>query len=484
MTLANAMMSHVENAYAKLQREEKRLAKKLKSLTEQAEDLQDKQQDYFRALAKIRLDDLQQGRMGPLLTDGERDAQGDLEILDQKIAEIAQKSSSLTSALEAARTEETEKAAALTMAKEAVMRRITETRMHLDINPEWRDMLKRSAELKSQLTDATGKAELAAKNREEKAQAYRDDKLFSYLWDLGYGSTSYLGKGLKRLGDDFVAKMIGFEPARQNYVMLNELPGLLQDYFQIVQSAYDAMQEKLTAFKRAEMEADGILPLERAQGEADALFRAAHAKTTDIENALAPLGKERRALLDGNHTNGMEKILSDLSASLQEEDLFDLLRQACLTPSGEGDRIISRLLKIDRELYRLQLQIEIVEKEAEECADNYRELTAITQRIRQASEEEHENGISKGEIVTGLIVGILGIAAAAAGSASSKNSSSHVTDSSYGRRPGHRRSHVPDTYTPFESSGSYGGDLSHDSGSHSSGNETSSGGEYRTGGGF
>ena len=61
-------------------------------------------------------------------------------------------------------------------------------------------------------------------DREQKGRPYRNDPLFAYLLDRGYGTTAYKGRGLVAGLDGWVAKLTGFDTARQHFAMLNAWP--------------------------------------------------------------------------------------------------------------------------------------------------------------------------------------------------------------------------------------------------------------------
>ena len=59
-------------------------------------------------------------------------------------------------------------------------------------------------------TRAMRKTEQAEADREEKGKPYRDDPLFMYLWERGYGTTNYRANNLVRYLDGLVARLVGF----------------------------------------------------------------------------------------------------------------------------------------------------------------------------------------------------------------------------------------------------------------------------------
>ena len=85
--------------------------------------------------------------------------------------------------------------------------------------------------------------EKAARSEEEKLQkgeAYRNDRLFMYLWRRDFGLPGYRAWPLARWLDGKVARLIGFADARANYDRLNEIPERLREHADGLKAAAEA----------------------------------------------------------------------------------------------------------------------------------------------------------------------------------------------------------------------------------------------------
>src|SRR5690606_39342184 len=60
------------------------------------------------------------------------------------------------------------------------------------------------------------------------------------------------------LGDDFVARVVDYEPARQNYFSLTEIPKRLGEHADRLEALVEEEEEKLAALERAALERDGL----------------------------------------------------------------------------------------------------------------------------------------------------------------------------------------------------------------------------------
>src|SRR5690606_28183894 len=84
--------------------------------------------------------------------------------------------------------------------------------------------LEAARELAAVAAESLRKTEQAEKDREEKGKPYRDDPLFMYLWENGYGTKTYRANNLVAWLDGHVARLVGYPEARPNFAMLNEIP--------------------------------------------------------------------------------------------------------------------------------------------------------------------------------------------------------------------------------------------------------------------
>src|ERR687889_294989 len=79
----------------------------------------------------------------------------------------------------------------------------------------------------ARLDDVAGMAEQADKkarqaeaDREEKRKPYEADPLFMYLWRRKFGTAAYRAGNFVRYIDRKVARLVRYDKARANYVML------------------------------------------------------------------------------------------------------------------------------------------------------------------------------------------------------------------------------------------------------------------------
>src|SRR5690606_32994282 len=112
---------------------------------------------------------------------------------------------------------------------------------------------------------ADEKATVSQQEQDSKGASYREDPLFMYLYNRGYGTSGYRARGLTRWLDGKVARLIGYQDARPNYARLLELPVRLREHADWVGAQADEEFAKLKALDEEARVAAGIEDLEKKQ---------------------------------------------------------------------------------------------------------------------------------------------------------------------------------------------------------------------------
>lgn len=137
-------------------------------------------------------------------------------------------------------------------------------------------------------------------DREAKGRPYRDDPLFRYLWERGFATRNYRANPLATWLDGLVARLIGYDLARANFVMINELPLRLRGFAeQQAERAADA-QAALDAHFDAAIDAAGGKPIRTQLGEAYGEIAGLDAAMVAAEDNRDECTKLQRDLCEGN----------------------------------------------------------------------------------------------------------------------------------------------------------------------------------------
>ena len=144
---------------------------------------------------------------------------------------------------------------------------------------------------------ADAKADRAEADRAAKGKPYEDDPLFKYLWSRGFGTSAYRSGFFVRYIDEKIAWLVGFQGARANYAMLNEIPLRLRAHEERCRAAFEAERQKLEEIEKAGLAAAGAGALEERLRPAEAALTEARRapQGRGCEAARARPGARRRS---------------------------------------------------------------------------------------------------------------------------------------------------------------------------------------------
>lgn len=457
-------MNSIERAGHSLKDDEDRLSRVLEAGGAEIARLRAEQAGLFKSLARLRLDALQRDQVVGNLDATERRALDAVNAQKRQLDALSRQREALRDKFAAARRDRDARAQALSAAVDTLAALEEATRGRLADDMAWQAQAARLSGAETRAAAAEDKASQSAADRDEKSKPYLADRLFVYLWERGYGTPAYGGGFLARMGDGYVARVVNYEAARQNYFSLTELPKRLRAHADRLKAEVEDEAKALAAIERRALEADGIGPLEAAHAAAGRALDEADAWIAAIEKEDAALEQQRAHLLGPGGEQSLAGVLEELAASLQREDLRVLLRDALQTPAPDDERIVQRLQQIEADLPRREREAEEARRAARDLARKRTELERSRDEFRRSGYARQGGGFSNGQLIGEIIGEIVG------GVLSSRELGDALRS---GYRPGRAR-------PSSRSEGSvFGGGRS--GGSRSSGG---SGGGFRTGGGF
>lgn len=223
--------------------------------------------------------------------------------------------------------------------------------------------------------EAERKAELASDDKAEKGKPYEDDSLFMYLWRRGFGTPEYKGRGLVRMLDRWVARLVRYQEARPNYHMLLELPARLGEHAVRAREAAGAEADRLEDFEAERRAEAGILDKAKKAAADEALLAEVSRNLVEQTAARTALDAKRAAINRGEDETSKGAIES-LVAALRDTRLSALHRAARLTPEPSDDHIVAliddireQLDDLDHDLDRLRRQERDIEKKVAELGE-------------------------------------------------------------------------------------------------------------------
>ncbi len=298
----------------------------------------------------------------------------------------------------------------LAQAAEALDEQQAKTQAALENDESYQEQLWQVEKADSLAKHAEEKTRQSEEDQEQKGKPYRDDELFMYLWEKGFGTSRYRAWPLTRFLDGRVAKMIRYENARVNYSMLTEIPKRLQEHADGLRHLVSQETEKLVALEEQAAARDGIPELdekveayEQTLAEADAAIEAEELNYAEL---LQEQGK-----FDRGEDPYFGRAVDVLVEELKEDSLSKLRRDAERTDTPRDDDIVSTLRSYDQERDDLQDFLRDEEGNRRALESKLHELESLRRRFKShrydAVNSEFPNDRNFGDSLGGFIGGIL-----------------------------------------------------------------------------
>ena len=345
-------------------------------------DAQKAQAEDYRALARERLGRLDDSELIQHLDHAERQAVALLGQRDAALNTLRDRIGKAEHDRQADEAERTAQAARLDEAVGLVDEAEAETQRRLDEEAEYRAQRDAAEAAERKALHADEKAMRSEEEREAKGKAYRDDRLFGYLWDRHYGTPDYKASGLFRWLDDKVARLIGYADARVNYARLSEIPQRLREHASHVRASADAEFAKLRELDEIARRADGIPALEEKVNEQQGVLDSIDQRIDEAEVAHQEMLAEQARFAIGDD-EFMRKAVDYLAREFQTEDLMHLRQDAVSTPYPEDDLIISGMLQRENEKRQLESTITGLKRALEQQQKRLAELESLRKDFKR-----------------------------------------------------------------------------------------------------
>lgn len=396
------LFDSVDERLSRAQREARAAQAEAEALAERRDAARAAETEALRALARLRLRQISGGEA----------ALGQLDAAEERVrAVLAERARAVGTAeeevarrrqaLEEARAERDRRAAALREAEAAETAALDAARERMEADPEWQRLDAAAEEAARIAAHATQKAELARQELEEKGRPYREDPLFAYLWDRGWGTARYRAGPVVRMLDGWTARVARFEPARRDFALLSELPGRLAAHAERMREAAAAAS---AALARAEHrlaglpEEGGTAAAHRVLDQAEDALDAASAALAEAERARATMASE-----EDEATRGAS---AQLEAALGAASLRSLREAARRTPTPEDDAIVARLEQAAAERAAVERDLATARAEAEAARRRLAEVQQLRREMRGRGYERDRWDFKDGAII-GVLIGEL-----------------------------------------------------------------------------
>jgi DNA repair exonuclease SbcCD ATPase subunit len=465
MQSGSETLTSIDQALRQVRQQMQELDQKIRSATEQLGHLGQQALSAYQRLAQMRLDQLASGAVVTRLDDADRRVGQlleqrivQLQQLDQRLQECDRREEELAGEREQAR-------ARLADAVDSLDKAEAATQQRLDADPTYQQQWEKSQAADRLAGHAEEKTRLAEQDRTEKGKPYEADSLFMYLWSRGYGTSAYASRGLIRMLDNWVARLIRFHDARPNYAMLLEIPVRLREHAQRLRSAADQEVAVLRSMEEKAAADDGIPALRDAMDAAQLVLDEKDSAIEKLEGEFRRLSDERVGYASGQDPL-FQQCIQILVDEFQGDSIRELREEAEATATADDNMIVERLEELDQQREDLRGAIEQHRQMHQRYLDRLQELESIRQRFKRQHYDDSNSTFANGAMIGAILTEFLrGVA------------NSHDVWDTLQRN----QRHVPRRVDPGFGSGGLGGGIWKTPTRRSSGRSSSGG--FRTGGG-
>ena len=193
----------------------------------------------------------------------------------------------------------------------------------------------------------------AEADRELKGKPYRDDRLFMYLWERGYGTKGYRTNPVVIWLDGMVARLVGYADARPNFAMLNEIPLRLREHAERQADRAKAAAEAVAALENAEIDADGGGTVREQLQQSVEAIDALDVEIVALEDERDRLARQRRELALGEDeafaaaARALTRVLRGAAASAVADEALE-------AEDAVGEQLVEARQRVDDEEFDAQ----------------------------------------------------------------------------------------------------------------------------------
>lgn len=335
-------LASLDEAMRDIRREEEEITKRLSRSAEKLGKFRETEAELFRQLAQLRLDPAVQGELDGAISAAETKARAMLKSHAKDLGKAEAAIAEIDTTLARLTTERAETLKAFEEQQAALKALAGKLGASIARDPAYAAKRTEATALADVAAQSMRKTEQAEADREQKGKPYRDDPLFMYLWEAGYGTASYRANNFIRYLDGLVANLVGFQKNRPNFAMLNEIPLRLREHAELQIANAHAAAAEVDALETAAIDDAGGKPIRAAMVEAQQKIDALDAEMVTHEDRRDETAKALGQLSQGGNP-AFEGALAELAAALGREDIQTLLAEARRTRTGQDDTIVAQI---------------------------------------------------------------------------------------------------------------------------------------------
>lgn len=335
-------LASLDEAMRDIRREEEEITRRLARSAEKLGKIRENEAELFRQLAQLRLDPAVQGELDGTISAAESKARDMLKAHAKDLSKAEKDVAGIDAALAKLTADRAETLKAFEGQQAELKALAARLGDSIAKDPQFAAKRSRATELADVAAQSMRKTEQAETDRDEKGKPYRDDPLFIYLWEAGYGTASYRANNLIRYFDSLVANLVGFQKARPNFAMLNEIPLRLREHAERQIENAKAAEAEADALEMTVIDNAGGKPIRQAMETSQKKIDALDAEIVAAEDQRDETAKTLGVLSQGGNP-ALEGALNELATALGREDIQTLLAEARRTRTGQDDTIVAQI---------------------------------------------------------------------------------------------------------------------------------------------
>jgi hypothetical protein len=406
-------LSSVEQAITQVRANESRLDGVLQSAMAEAERLRAEEAEGFRMLARIRLDALARKQVIGNIDAIERRALGMIQKHRQVIEALARRRDELQAELDKAEAAKHDLDQALAEAMDTLDQLRHRTAERLKADAAWQAAKGAAEAAEKVAANADQKAARSEVDLAAKRKPYEDDPLFMYLWRKKYGQAEDMSGNLVRFFDQKVALLVGYQGARANYAMLQEIPARLREHAKGKLADYNAAKGRLADIERRALVANGVESAEARVESGHAARKTGEEAVTKATIELQQVEAERERALGAGEDAVMAGAIDLLAQDMARDDLKRLYQEALQTPAKEDERAVAAISQAREALRKADAEVGQIRAEIRELATRRGELEGARDRARRVGydnpmgtfPDQSDIGRTIGAILEGVLRG-------------------------------------------------------------------------------
>ena len=453
------VLGSIDQAMLQAQQQAGALDRRVGELNNRLLQLRKEEGESYRTLARIRLSAPKNDQLIERLTAMDGKVRAALQQRSSSTTEIDSTIAAIEAEAQALQAERSRATAVVDERQKALLAAEEATRQRLEQTPAYQQQLQAAQRADHIAAGAEQKTRQAENDRREKGKPYEQDELFQYLWKRGYGTSAYGAGPFTRMMDRWVARLVGYDKARADYAMLQEIPRRLAEHAKRQREQAQAEAQRLAEMQQAALK-EGEAAAPRAE------LAEAQAKVDAIDDRIEANGKkaldvfERRAAVTRGEDPVIREATDVIEAALRHQDLRALRAEAQRTPMSDDDVAVRRLEQLEAEERQLLAAIEQAKADQETYRRQMAEIESIRGDYRRRGYNRGMFDTAGGALIGSLLGQLLGGAMS--------------RDVFWDQVDQHRQ--------PWPQPGGWGGDFGGGGGDFGGGDF--GGEDFRTGGGF